>query len=126
MELTYLRSGPGIVRSFLACSFSQTKDLELSFFPGDHRIGDVDSRLLFKIGYCLPDCALKNSQEPQDEHQQLNQVSLDTDPTPKFSLNFQLFLSNDWSENLVLHRACLLDDNILISHLSPPITFKTK
>lgn len=74
MELTYLRSGPGIVRSFLACSFSQTKDLELSFFPGDHRIGDVDSRLLFKIGYCLPDCALKNSQEPQDEHQQLNQV----------------------------------------------------
>lgn len=47
-------------------------------WPGDHRIGDVDSRLLFKIGYCLPDCALKNSQEPEDEHQQLNQVDRKT------------------------------------------------
>lgn len=45
---------------------------------GDHRIGDVDSRLLFKIGYCLPDRALNNSRKLQDEQQQLNQVDSET------------------------------------------------
>lgn len=47
-------------------------------WPGDHRIGDVDSRLLFKIGYCLPDRALNNSRKLQDEQQQLNQVDSET------------------------------------------------
>lgn len=41
---------------------------------GDHKGGEVDSRLLFRIDYCLPDCALKGSQGKQEE-QQLNKVS---------------------------------------------------
>ena len=90
--------------------------MELSFFSGDHRIGDVDSRLLFKIGYCLPDRAQNNSRKLQDEQQQLNQVRVEADPKPKFSLSFYSFFSNDWSENLILHQAHLLDDNVLISH----------
>ncbi|KAL9963406.1 hypothetical protein ACROYT_G026916 [Oculina patagonica] len=43
-------------------------------WPGDHEGAKVDSRLLFKLGYCLPDCALKSSQEEHDEEQQLDNV----------------------------------------------------
>ena len=43
---------------------------------GDHEAGaKVDSRLLFKLGYCLPDCVLKSSQGQHDEEQQLDKVS---------------------------------------------------
>ncbi|KAJ7382022.1 hypothetical protein OS493_037610 [Desmophyllum pertusum] len=43
-------------------------------WPGDHKPGEVDSRLLFKLDYCLPDCVLKSSRGQQDEQQQLNKV----------------------------------------------------
>lgn len=59
---------------------------------------------------------MNNSRKLQDEQQQLNQVRVEADPKPKFSLNFYSFFSNDWSENLILHQAHLLDDNVLISH----------
>lgn len=42
-------------------------------WPGDHRCYEVDSRLLFKMNYCLPDCVLRKSRGSRDEHQQLDQ-----------------------------------------------------
>ena len=53
---------------------------------GDHKGDEVDSRLLFRLGYCLPDCALKSSQGKQDEQQQLNKVS----QVRKFSFEISL------------------------------------
>lgn len=45
----------------------------LSHMLGDHKGDEVDSRLLFKINYCSPDCTLPGrSQGSRDEQQQLD------------------------------------------------------
>ena len=49
----------------------------------------MDSRLLFKVKYCLPDCMLKRSQGSRDEHE-----ILDQDEVSPFLL-FALDIRND-------------------------------
>ena len=42
---------------------------------GDHDGDEIDSRLLFRIDYCLPNCVRRSSEGKRDEQEQLNKVS---------------------------------------------------
>ena len=86
---------------------------------GDHKPGEVDSRLLFKLDYCLPDCVLKSSRGQHDEQQQLNKVSQVTDRDVNSPYWLQYVSLNVSAENLVLHIKYLLVDDFLDSHIKP-------
>lgn len=47
------------------------------YVEGDHETDNIDSRLLFRIDYCLPRFGRKSSEGKQDEQQELNKVSHD-------------------------------------------------
>ena len=83
-------------------------------FQGDHEGSKVDSRLLFKLDYCLPECALKRSQGQHDEEQHLDKVSKVTDENIN-SVYRSLYSSFDISlENLLVHQDLILKLTILI------------